>query len=98
MGTRQPTRLGQPAYGLPDATLADGSSGSPSPLIPILLLFVGLAVATVWFVALPALTKPARAERTCEVIVLKSGTTKCVREPTRGSRATPHQATTRSKH
>jgi hypothetical protein len=93
MGTRQHAHIAQPAYGLPEAAGADGGSRAPSALIPILLLFIGLAVATVWFVALPALDRPARAERSCEVIVLESGTTKCVREPMRGSRATPHRPT-----
>ena len=79
MGMRQPAQLAQPAYGLPEATLGRERSG-PNPLIPLLVLCVGLAAATVWFVALPALTKPARAVRTCEVIVLKTGTTKCVHE------------------
>ena len=87
---RQPAQLAQPAYGLPEATLGNEHSGAPSPLIPLLLLCVGLAAAAVWFVALPALAKPARAERTCEVIVLKSGTTKCVHE--RGSQPTPAKA------
>ena len=67
---RQPAHLAQPAYGLPEATLGNEHSGAPSPLIPLLLLCIGLAAAAVWFVALPALAKPARAERTCEVIVL----------------------------
>jgi len=81
MGMRQPTQLARPAYGLPEATLAHEHSRTPSPLIPLFLLCAALAAAAVWFVALPALTKPARAERTCEVIVLASGTTKCVHEP-----------------
>jgi len=90
MGTRQPAHLAQPAYGLPEATLGNERSGAPSPLIPLLLLCVGLAAAAIWFVALPVLTKPAQAARTCEVIVLKSGTTKCVHE--RGSQRTPTKA------
>jgi hypothetical protein len=90
MGMRQPAHLAQPAYGLPEATLGNEHSGAPSPLIPLLLLCIGLAAAAVWFVALPALAKPARAERTCEVIVLKSGTTKCVHE--RRSQPTPAKA------
>ena len=87
MGMRQPAQLARPAYGLPEATLANEHSGTPSPLIPLLLLCIALAAAAVWFVALPAFAKPAHAARTCEVIVLKSGTTKCVHE--RGSQATP---------
>lgn len=81
MGMRQPAQLAQPSYGLPEAIVANEHSGTPSPLIPLLLLCVALAAAAVWFVALPALTKPAQAARTCEVIVLQSGTTKCVHKP-----------------
>ena len=92
---RQPSHLAQPAYGLPEATLGNEHSGAPSPLIPLLLLCIGLAAAAVWFVALPALAKPARAERTCEVIVLKSGTTKCVHEA--GSRNAAPAAHTHPK-
>ena len=93
MGMRQPAQLAQPAYGLPEATLGNESSGGPSALIPLLLLCVGLAAAAIWFVALPALTKPARAARTCEVIVLASGTTKCVHEagPRKAAPATAHK-------
>jgi hypothetical protein len=87
MGMRQPAQLRQPAYGLPEATLGNEHSGTPSPLIPLLLLCIALAAAAIWFVALPAFAKPAQAARTCEVIVLKSGTTKCVHE--RGPETTP---------
>jgi hypothetical protein len=51
----------------------------------LLLLVIGLAAATVWFVVLPTLDKPPTAKRTCEVFVLRSGATKCV--PTPGLRA-----------
>ena len=56
-------------------------------LIGILLIVIGLAVATVWFVALPAFERQPHAKRSCEVVVLESGATRCVRDPTRGSRA-----------
>ena len=42
---------------------------------------VGLAAAAVWFVALPQLDKTATVQRSCEVIVLKSGKTRCVANP-----------------
>jgi hypothetical protein len=41
-------------------------------------MVLGLAVATIWFVALPMLNQPAQAKRTCEVFVLESGNTRCV--------------------
>ena len=85
---RQPARIARSGYGLPEVVGADAHSGAPSGLLPLLLLFVGLAVATVWYVALPAFAKPARVERSCEVVVMKSGTTKCVLDPARGSPTT----------
>lgn len=90
MGTRQPTRLAQPVYGLPEGAVTDDRSRAPSAVLPLMILFVVLAAAAVWYVALPAFAKPVRAERSCEVIVLKTGTTKCVQNPTHRSRATSH--------
>ena len=97
MGLRQPARLStSPGYGLPsERALSDGRG--PSALFPLLLLFVTLAVAAVWFVAVPAFAKPAHARSTCEVIVLESGTTKCVKDPTHGKRAPAHKASARAK-
>jgi hypothetical protein len=54
----------------------------PSPVIPLLIMVLGLAIATIWFVALPALETPPPG-RTCEVVFRKDGTTKCVEKPTR---------------
>lgn len=90
MGTRQPTRLVQPVYGLPEAAVLDDRLRPPSAVLPLMILFAVLAAAAVWFVVLPAFAKPVRAERTCEVIVLKTGTTRCVHDPTHRSRATSH--------
>jgi hypothetical protein len=96
MGLRQPARLSpSPGYGLPSETVSD--SGPPTAVLPLLLLFVVLAAATVWFVAVPAFAKPVRAESACEVIVLKSGTTKCVKDPTHGKRAAQRALASRSK-
>jgi hypothetical protein len=66
-------------------------------VLPLLILVVGLAVATVWFVALPALDKPP-AKASCEVVVLKSGSPACVPEPMPRSRAVPHKSSSRAKH
>jgi hypothetical protein len=74
-------------YGLPGVAVADERPRAPSNVLPLMILVIGLAVATTWFVALPALDKPARAERSCEVFVLKSGSIKCVPKPMHGSRA-----------
>jgi hypothetical protein len=90
----------RPAYGGAGVSLANEHSREPSPLLPLLLLVIGLAVATVWFVALPAFHKQPRAERSCEVVVLKTCSTACDRDPTRGSRAVPRTArrSNRAKH
>ena len=57
------------------------SEHGPSPVIPLLIMVLGLAIATIWFVALPALDTPPPG-RTCEVVFRKDGTTKCVEKPT----------------
>lgn len=66
------------------AIVVEARTGEPSPLLPLLVLVIGLAAATVWFVGLAALEKPAPG-RSCEVFVLRSGATKCVPKP--GARA-----------
>ena len=96
MGTRQPARLPRPVYGLPDGAVASDSR-APSPVLPLLLLVGVLAAATVWFVALPAFAKPVRAERSCEVMVLESGTTKCVHDATHRSDAKPQTSRGRTR-
>ena len=79
----------RPSYGLSYGTAdmdAPTRSEWVSDVLPLLLLVIGLALATIWFVALPALeTQPAG--RACEVFVLESGKTKCVPKP--GTRAVP---------
>ena len=50
-------------------------------MLALLALVIGLAAATVWFVALPALAEPAAPKRSCEVYVLPSGVQKCVKKP-----------------
>jgi hypothetical protein len=51
--------------------------GEPSPFLPLMLLVLGLAVATTWFVVLPRLDESAPG-RTCEVIVLPDKSTRCI--------------------
>ena len=58
-----------------------------SPVLPLMALVIGLAAAATWFVALPQLDKPATVQRSCEVIVLESGKTRCVANPKTGSKA-----------
>ena len=52
-----------------------------SPALLLLALVIGLAGAAIWFVGLPQLDKPAPVQRSCEVIVLQSGKTRCVKNP-----------------
>lgn len=98
MGMRQPARLSpRPAYGVPEGAVEQEHWRAPrGPALPLLMLVIALAAAAVWYVALPAFDKPA-AKRTCEVVVLKSGSTACVREPTRGSRSVLHKSSVRAK-
>lgn len=67
---------------------ASGHARDPSPVGPLMILVLVLAVATVWFVALPALDEPPPG-RTCEVVFLKGGTTRCIEPPVPGMRAVP---------
>jgi hypothetical protein len=92
MGMRQPLDFTHPCLRLARGTVATEHTGIPSGLIPLMLLVVALAAATVWYVALPALDKPV-AKRSCEVVVLQSGSPECVTNPARGSgAATPKHA------
>ncbi len=70
-------------------------------MLPLLIVVMGPAAASIWFVARPALDEPPRARRSCEVYVLKSGATKCVAKPTPGSHAASQKnklSTARPKH
>ena len=67
---------------------SSGYASGPSPVVPLIILVLGLAVATMWFVALPALAEP-RPSRTCEVVFLKGGATRCIEPPVPGMRAVP---------
>lgn len=91
-----------PVYGLPGDAVADEPPKLAGSMLPLMVLFVGLAVATMWFVARPAFDKTPRAERSCEVFVLKSGSITCVAKPILGSRAVPQKPkpkhSSRAKH
>ena len=68
-------------------TVHKKSSSGAIPALPLLALVIGLAGAAIWFVGVPHVTKAAPIQRGCEVIVLKSGKTKCVADPRAGSNA-----------
>ena len=57
-----------------------------------MILVIELAAAATWFVALPQLDKPATVQRSCEVIVLRTGKTRCVANPKTGSKAAAKKA------
>jgi hypothetical protein len=78
------------AYGLPDHAAANEGSGVASGALPLRFCVLLLAAATIWFVARPALDRPPRVQRTCEVYVVKSGT-KCVPTPSLASASAPQK-------
>ncbi len=65
---------------------SNAHASEPSPVVPLMILVLGLAVATMWFVVLPALEQPAPG-RTCEVVFLRNGTTTCIEPTVPGMRA-----------
>jgi len=67
-----------------------------SPALLLLALVIGLGGAAIWFVGLPQLDKPAPAQRSCEVIVLQSGKTRCVKNP-RAAKAQKAERAERAK-
>ena len=91
MGTRQPTRLTPIAYGLPEDAMSDGLADDHGTgrtgMYLLFALVIALAVATLWYVAGPALDQKPAAERSCEVIVLASGSPSCVDPQSRAAHA-----------
>ena len=85
------------AYGLPEVAVASAPSGEPSSALPLLFLVIGLAAATIWYVALPVLRAESEG-RSCEVYVMPSGTTKCVPYLSPGSWAAHQKSLRRAKH
>ncbi len=70
---------------------SNAHTSEPSPVLPLMILVLGLAVATMWFVVLPALEQPPSG-RTCEVVFVKNGTTRCIEPTVSGMRAVPPQS------
>jgi len=91
MGTRQPTRLTPIAYGLPEDAMSDGPAddhgAGRTGMYLLFALVIALAVATLWYVARPALEQKPAAERSCEVIILASGSPSCVDPQSRAAHA-----------
>ena len=88
---RQPTRLKPIAYGLPEDAMSDGhaddNGAARTGMYLLLALVIALAVATLWYVARPALEQKPAAERSCEVIILASGSPSCVDPRARAAQA-----------
>ena len=81
-------------YGLQSLAASDDSQRASSPALPLLILVIGLAAAAIWFVALPAFSKPvAHVKPACDVLVLESGTAVC--KPPPESRVTPKRTLVR---
>ena len=86
------------AYGGREVAVTNERSGEPSGVLPLLIMVIGLAAATIWFVALPVFHPPVTVGRSCEVYVLPSGTTKCVPYPKPGSWAAHQKSLRHAKH
>ena len=72
-----------PELGVSGVAVAD-EEPRPNRGVPLLLIvFIGLALATLWFVVVPALDKPRPPAGPCGTfIVSKSGSARCVDVPT----------------
>ena len=74
----------EPDYAVPDVAATQDEPGTNRAVLPLLGVFVALALATVWLVVLPALHTPkakAPARPCASFIVSKSGSARCVDAP-----------------
>ena len=72
-----------PELGVSGVAVADEGPSPNRGVLPLLIVFIGLAVATVWFVVFPVLDKPRPPAGACGTfIVSKSGSARCVDLPT----------------
>ena len=82
----------RPVYGLPGEDAGDEQEDVARRVLPVplLILCVGLAVATIWFVGRPALDESPPAAPPCaKVVVSESGAARCADRATAGSPAAP---------
>ncbi len=82
------------AYGVHDPAVASEASRAPSNVVPLLLLVIGLAAVSIWFVALPASAQQPAAEQSCEVYVIGK---RAVCKPVPGSAAAAPKRTPSAK-
>ena len=84
-----------PELGVSGVAIADEQARPNRGVLPLLIVFLGLAVATVWFVVLPALDKPKPPARPCGTFVVsKSGSARCVDVPTPATQSPSAQPST----
>ena len=74
----------KPLYGVVNVPFADRRAEEETrTVVALLMLVTVLAVATIWFVALPLFDEPASAPQDCKTFVLtKSGGIQCIPETT----------------
>ena len=87
---RQPARQPVTTYGIQDDAFAPEEEGRQiiTDRMVLIVLFVALAVATLWFVGRPVLSAPSTAQRGCERVVLhETGAASCVTKTGRVIRA-----------
>jgi cytochrome bd-type quinol oxidase subunit 1 len=78
---RQPARQPVTTYGIQDDAFAREDEGRQiiTERMMLLVFFVALAVATLWFVGRPVLSAPSTPQRGCDrVVVHDSGAATCV--------------------
>ena len=85
------------ADGVSEIAVGSQEFEGPSPVVPLLMVVIGLAAAAIWFVWLPLIQEPTNAARSCEVYVLPSGHTKCVPYGKPGSWAAHQESLRRPK-
>jgi hypothetical protein len=72
-----------PELGVSGVAVAAEEPRPNGGVLLLLIIFIGLAVATVWLVVLPALDEPKPPARPCaSFVVSRSGAARCVDVPT----------------
>jgi hypothetical protein len=74
---------------------SNDNGAARSGLVLLFALVIALAVATLWCVARPALEQKPAAERSCEVVILASGSPSCVDPQSRAAQAVAAKRTTK---
>jgi hypothetical protein len=82
---RQPVRQQVTTFGVQDDAAApeEEDRGFFTGGIALFVIFIALVVATLWYVARPALDQTPSVERSCEVVISTAGSPDCVEDPAR---------------